>query len=230
MGANEALRKTALALQLRAEAYAYGYQQEWCGIPIIRLPDDIVIFQEIVWRVKPRFVIETGVARAGSLVLAASLMAMTQLKPRVLGLDIKIFPHAREALLLSPFASGIQLWEGDSASERARLAVSDFVRSTPDQGPGILVLDSDHSHSHVLQELQLHAPLMPRGSLILVADTLIEEFPAGHYPDRPWDRGNSPLTAVRTFLRENPGFRLADEWARRGLVTEFRDGIIERTG
>jgi cephalosporin hydroxylase len=228
MGQDEALRSAALELQLRAESYSFGYQQEWCGVPVIRLPDDIVTLQEIVWQLRPRFVVETGVARGGSLVLSASLMAIAQLEPRVLGLDIRIMDHARTAIMQSPFASSIDLWEGDSAGVAAQAAVESFVTDTPGAGPGLLVLDSDHSHDHVLQELRTHAILLPVGSLVLVADTLIEEFPAGHYPDRPWDKGNNPFTAVHAFLAERGEFRLSESWVRRGLLTEFRDGIIER--
>lgn len=91
-----------------------------------------------------------------------------------------------------------------------------------------LSLDSDHSHTHVLAELRRHTPSLPIGSLVLVADTLNEEFPPGHYPDRPWDRGNNPLTAVKEFLSGNPNYQLSEKWSRRGLITEFRDGVLER--
>ena len=199
MGDDAGLRLAALELQSRAEVYSYGYQQEWCGVPVIRLPDDIVIFQEIVWHSRPRFIVETGVARGGSLVLSASLMAMAQIQPRVLGLDIQILEHSRKALSESPFARSIDIWEGDSAGDAAKARVESYIRETEGTGPGLLVLDSDHSHEHVLKELRQHAPLLPIGSLVLVADTLIEEFPPGHYPDRPWDQGNNPMTAVRAF-------------------------------
>ena len=92
----------------------------------------------------------------------------------------------------------------------------------------LLVLDSNHTHDHVLAELDLLAPLLPVGSYVLVADTLIEEFPEGHYQNRPWDRGNNPMTAVRAFLAGNEGFELDLGWSRRALMSEFRDGIIRR--
>ena len=228
MGQDEALRSASLEIQSRAESYSYGYQQEWCGVPVIRLPDDILTLQEIVWHLRPRFVVETGVARGGSLVLSASLMANAQVQPRVLGLDIQILDHARAAISDSPFAAFISIWEGDSAGEEAKVVVESFIGETAGAGPGLLVLDSDHTHAHVLAELRTHAALLPVGSLVLVADTLIEEFGPGHYPDRPWDKGNNPMTAVRAFLAERVDYRLSEKWCRRGLLTEFRDGIIER--
>lgn len=222
------LRKQALALQEKAEAHKYGYQQLFCGVPIIRLPDDIHAFQEAVWSERPNFIVETGIARGGSLVMSAALMAMCGMSGRVLGLDILILSHARQAVENSPFHTSIQLWEGDSASEAAAAVVGDFVGDLRTAEPGFLVLDSDHTHSHVLAELELLSPLLPKGSLIFVADTLIEELPLNHYPDRNWGPGNNPMTAVTQFIQENKDFEAAPEWGRRALVTEFRDGVLRR--
>jgi cephalosporin hydroxylase len=229
MGRDEGLRKSALKLQARAEAYNYGYQQQWCGVPIIRLPDDIATLQEMVWSLRPGFIIETGIARGGSLLLSASLMHMANLQALVLGIDIQILKHASDSILESRFAEEITLWEGDSASPSAGLVASTFIKSAPTGSPGLLVLDSDHSHSHVLGELNMLADLMPVDSLVLVADTLIEEFGEDHYPDRPWGRGNSPMTAVREFVASHESYAVSERWARRGLLTEFRDGILYRT-
>lgn len=152
---------------------------------------------------------------------------MAGIEPRVLGIDIQILPHAQTAVVSSPFAGGISLWEGDSASVEARHIVQEFLALAPD-APGLLILDSNHTHAHVLAELVSLSSLLPVGSFILVADTLIAEFPDDHYPDRPWGEGNNPLTAVRAFLEQNSNFQLSPEWARRALVTEFRDGILEK--
>lgn len=228
MASDLELRRVAMELQVLAEKYRYGYQQEWCGIPVIRLPDDILVLQEIIWYLRPDFVVETGIARGGGLVLSASLMEAAQCTPRVLGLDIEIHNHASEAIRSSPFSSAIKLWEGDSASEAAVSAVTDFIRAGSSDRPGILILDSDHSHQHVLSELRQLALTLPVGSLILVADTLIADRPHGYYPNRPWNKNSNPLTAVDAFLREQPDFRRADRWCRRGLLTEFRDGVLER--
>ena len=228
MGDDQALRDEAIELQMRAEKYGFGYQQEWCGVPVIRMPDDILVLQEIIWQTRPPFVVETGIARGGSLILSASLQSMAQLDCRVLGLDIQILEHARRAIRNSPFSEGIKTWQGDSASQEAAQVVADFITKTSTDDPGLLILDSDHSHKHVFNELCNLAPLLPKGSLVLVADTLIEEMPEGHYLDRPWGRGDNPLTAVRAFLGEDPRFALAERWCRRGLLTEFRNGILQR--
>jgi cephalosporin hydroxylase len=229
LAADDELRKAAVDLQVRAERHNYTYQFEWCGVPVIRLPDDIVLLQEIVWSLRPEFIVETGVARGGGVLLDASLMVIAGLAPKVLGIDIQILPHARTAIESSRFASGIQLLEADSAGrsagEEARLMIGP-VESSP---PGILILDSNHTHDHVLAELRSLAPLLPRGSVILVADTLVEEMPEGLYENRPWGRGNNPMTAVCAFLLENNDFEIAVEWNRRGLMSEIRDGVLVRT-
>jgi cephalosporin hydroxylase len=225
LGADGALRQRAIDLQEAADAHHYTYTWEWLGVPIIRLPDDVMVLQELFWSYRPQRVVETGVARGGSMLLDAGLMRLTGEAPAVLGIDLKIFPHTHEALAAHPIAEGVELLESDStidvAGDRTRAFLEGAERA-------VLILDSNHTHDHVLAELRLLAPLLPVGGLVLVADTLVEEFPAGFYPDRPWDKGNNPLTAVRAFLAENDAFAEATEWSRRALVTEFRDGIIRR--
>lgn len=221
------LRASAIGFQVECAAYNYTYQFEWMGVPIIRLPDDIVVLQEIIWELKPSKIIETGIARGGSLILSASLMKMTSGYADVLGLDLQIFPHTKDAVESSQFADSIQMWEGDSASISAVNVVKEFLKS--DNKPCLLILDSDHTHSHVLNELNALAPLLPAQSIIMVADTLIEELPVDFYSDREWAPGNNPLTALNQFLAENDdGFMRELQWGRRAIQSEFRDGIISK--
>ena len=223
---DEALRADAVALQVSAERHNFTYQWEWGGVPIIRLPDDIVVLQEIFWSYRPERVVETGVARGGSMLLDASLMRMCGQDAAVLGIDHKIYPHTTRNLAQHPLAEGVELLEADSTSDAAVDAVKRFL------GPAeraVLILDSNHTHDHVLAELRRLASLLPEGALVLVADTLVEEFPENHFQGRPWGRGDNPLTALRAFLRERSDFMPAEEWGRRALVSEFRDGVIRRT-
>jgi cephalosporin hydroxylase len=194
-------------------------------VPIIRLPDDIVVLQEIFWSYRPERVVETGVARGGSMLLDASLMRLCGQEAAVLGIDHKIYPHTTETLRDHPLADGVELLEADSTSPEAIATATRFLGSAD---RAVLILDSNHTHDHVLAELRCLAPLLPEGGLILVADTLVEEFPEDHFEGRPWGRGDNPLTAVRAFLAESPAFTPAEEWHRRALVSEFRDGIIRR--
>lgn len=226
IGVDEALRSQAIELVIASNRYNYGYQWEWCGVPIIRHPDDIVLQQEIMWKMRPTRVVESGVARGGSLALSASLMLIIGLTPRVLGIDIQILPHTLESLRNWINQGSIELFENDSISHSAASKVSEFL--TDSTGPALLVLDSNHSHDHVLSELNSLAPLLPVDSVIIVADTIIEEMPLDHYPNRPWGRGNNPYTAVQTFLNLNSDFELDKSWARRSLTGEFRDGVLRR--
>lgn len=225
MGSDQALRTQAVRLQADADRHHYTYQWEWGGVPVIRLPDDIVVLQELIWAYRPTAIVETGIARGGSMILNASLQLMAGLEPHVLGIDISIFPHTRRALSEHPLAAGVELLETGSTTDTAVARAAAFLRG---HERCLLILDSDHTHAHVLSELRLLSPLLPPGSFVLVADTLIEEFPEGFYTNRSWDRGNNPATAVREFLAENDHFAPATPWTRRALLTEFRDGILQR--
>jgi len=224
MGNSDSLRQQAVELSIAGNKFGYGYQWEWCGVPIIRHPDDIVLQQEIMWDLKPSRVIETGVARGGSLVLSSSLMKILGLESKVLGIDIEIFPHAFDSLAAWTASGNISLLEADSISEYAKEEVESFLSGTT--SPVLLILDSNHTHSHVLNELNTYSELLPVNSIIIVADTIVEEMPHDFYSDRPWGRGNNPMTAVREFLAENRDYSLDTRWSRRSLLGECRDGIL----
>lgn len=224
MGEDQALRKQAIELTIAADKYKYGYQWEWCGVPIIRHPDDIVLQQEIIWKLRPQKIIETGVARGGSLVLSSSLMSFYSDSSKVLGIDLKIFDHARSSLLEWLDGGKIEIFESNSTSSESIERVTRFLDGNI--RPILLVLDSNHSEEHVLKELRAFGPLIPSGSVIIVADTIVEEMPDGYYQDRPWGRDDNPLTALNRFLYENPSFALHKEWCRRSLMGECRDGIL----
>jgi len=218
------LRKQAIELAISADKHKYGYQWEWCGVPIIRHPDDIVLQQEIVWNLKPIRIIESGIARGGSLMLSSSLMEMYSNESKVLGLDIRIFSHALDALSDKIHQGKIEVFEGDSASKEAREKVESFISTS--SKPLLLVLDSNHSHKHVLRELECFGPLIPSGSIVIVADTIISEMPENYYENRPWGKLQNPLTAVEEFLSRNKDFQKSTKWGRRSLMGECRDGIL----
>lgn len=226
MANSQSLRKQAIELIVSSEKFKYGYQWEWCGVPIIRHPDDIVLQQEIMWDLKPNAVVETGIARGGSLVLSSSLMELTGRESRVLGLDKQILDHAKNALRPWTNDGRVKIFECDSTSQSAFEVVRDFL--SRESGPTLLVLDSNHSHNHVFNELLLFGPLLSLGSIIMVADTIISEMPDQHYKNRPWSKQENPLTAVNAFLQQNEHFVIDDRWSRRSLMGECRDGILLR--
>lgn len=228
MSKDTELQEKALQLQVAANGHRYGYQQLWCGVPVIRLPDDIVLLQEIVHAIQPECIVETGIARGGSLLLNASLMEICGLVPKVLGIDIMIYPHAKTALGDSKYSEAIELVEADSTSASAQLAFQRFTQQANSKNPVLLVLDSNHTHAHVLSELKMFTPALPIGSVVVVADTIIAEMPETLYSDRPWGIGNNPLTAVTEFLSGNTSYVLHNRWAKRGLLSELHDGILVR--
>jgi cephalosporin hydroxylase len=182
----------------------YVYNFTWLGVPIIQIPQDLQALQEIIWQVKPDLIIETGIAWGGTLVFSASMLAILEAcgeieNGRVLGIDIDIRPHNKKLLAEHPLARKITTIEGSSIAENIINQVREFARGYK----RIMVcLDSNHTHDHVLAELEAYAPLVSPGSYCMVGDTIIEDAPEGMVSHRPWGKGNSPKSAVWEYLRQ----------------------------
>jgi cephalosporin hydroxylase len=226
LGNDSSLRSQAISLFIEADKYKFGYQWEWLVLPIILHPDDILLHKEIMFKVRPSSIIETGVARGGSLALSVSLMKILELEPRVLGIDLKILDHARNSLEQYTSKGEILLIESDSADPNLNQEIDSFL--SKESGPCLAILDSNHTHQHVLAELELISHHLPVGSIVMVADTIVEEMPQDYYSNRPWNVGNNPKTAVDAFLEINPNWQLDTIWSRRSLLGECRDGIIRK--
>jgi cephalosporin hydroxylase len=193
--------------------HRYSYNFGWLGRPIIQYPQDMVALQELIWRIKPDLIVETGIAHGGSLILSASMLALldycdavqsgTTLDPksvhrRVLGIDIDIRPHNRAAIEAHPLAHRIDMIQGSSIDPAIVAQV--HAAATPHKRI-LIILDSNHTHEHVLAELEAYAPLTSPGSYCIVFDTVVEDIPEGMFPDRPWGKGDNPKTAVWEYLR-----------------------------
>lgn len=185
--------------------HEYSYHFRWLGLPILQFPQDIVALQEIVWAVKPRLVVETGVARGGSLVFYASLLEMIGGEGTVVGVDVEIRPHNRTAIEEHPLSKRIVLVSGSSTDGKV---VSRVAAMAEESGPVLVVLDSNHTHEHVLEELNCYAPLVSEGSYLVVLDTVIDDMPAAFSADRPWSPDRNPKTAVREFLAGTDRFEV----------------------
>jgi cephalosporin hydroxylase len=177
----------------------YSYNFSWLGRPIIQYPQDIIAMQEIIWGVKPDLIIETGVAHGGSLIFYASMLELLGGVGRVIGVDIDIRKNNRKEIESHPMFRRISLIEGSSVDPAT---VQQVRRCCLDRRNVLVVLDSNHTHEHVLKELYLYALLVTRDSYCVVFDTVIEDVAAGTYSDRPWGKGNNPKTAVRQFLTD----------------------------
>jgi cephalosporin hydroxylase len=223
MAADAALQKAANELFVRSCEYRYSYNFSWMGRPIIQYPQDMVAMQEIIWSVRPDLVIETGIAHGGSLVYYASLLELLGNDGIVVGIDIDIRPHNREAIEAHPMARRIRMIEGSSIDPGTVAQVAELVRH---RTRVLVTLDSNHTHDHVLQELLLYSPFVSVGSYLTVFDTVVEDMPKALFPDRPWGPGNNPKTAVREFLGQTDRFVVDKEVENKLLLTVAPDGYL----
>lgn len=206
-----------------ASQHEYSYHFSWMGRPIIQFPQDIVAMQEIIWRVQPELIIETGIARGGSLIFYASMLELLGGERHVLGIDVDIRAHNREAIEAHPMYRRIVMLEGSSTDEAIVARVHELAR---DRRPILVVLDSNHTHEHVLQELRAYAGLVTAGSYLVVFDTVIEQMPDDFYPDRPWRRGDNAATALREFLRKTDRFAVDEEIEAKLQITVAPGGYL----
>lgn len=218
----------------------YSYNFHWMGRPIIQYPQDIVAMQEIIWQVRPDLIIETGIAHGGSLIFSASMLALLDLtdaidskasfnpgesQRKVLGIDIDIRQHNREAIDAHPMSRFIQTIQGSSIDgdtiQQVQAIAGSYQRI-------LVCLDSNHTHEHVLAELEAYAPLTSKGSYCVVFDTIIEDLPAHMYPDRPWGLGDNPKTAVWEYLKTHPEFAIDHSIDKKLQITVAPDGYLKR--
>lgn len=204
--------------------HKYAYNFTWLGRPLIQLPQDMVAVQELVWRVKPDLIVETGVAHGGSLIYSASLLELIGGAGRVVGVDIDIRAHNRAEIEKHPLAHRIQLIQGSSVDRSVIRQVREAARGCERV---MVLLDSNHTHKHVLQELRGYSPLVTKGSYLVVFDTLIEDMPGDLIKDRPWGKGNNPKTAVWEFLKKNRRFVVDKDVEAKLLLTVAPDGYLK---
>lgn len=233
-------------------AHHYSYHFTIFGRPIIQFPQDMVVIQELIWKIRPTVIVETGIAHGGSLLLSAGMLALLDYtdaveaggvldvrasRRRVIGVDIEVRPHNRKAIEAHPLSHKIRIIEGSSVASD----VVDAVRADITPEDTVLVfLDSNHTHAHVLAELEAYAPLTSKGSYCVVFDTIIEDLPAGLYPERDWDVGSNPKTAVHEYLQkledvasfdargERVAFEIDKTIENKLLITVAPDGYLLR--
>lgn len=224
MAGDQELAKAALEVNFAADEHDWSYQWSWLGLPVIQMPTDIVALQEVIWETRPQLVIETGVARGGSLVLYASILELLG-EGEVLGIDIDIRAHNREAIEAHPLAHRIRMVEGSSLDK----AVLGEVRRTAEAVERVMVvLDSDHTHDHVLAELRAYGPLVTVGQFLVVADTFVEHIPLQEHRRRAWGPGDNPGTALRAWLDEVEGFQPDPFVNAKLLLTASPGGYLRR--
>lgn len=208
----------------------YSYNFKWMGRPIIQYPQDIIAVQELVWEIKPDLIIETGVAHGGSAVFFASLLELNALSggpkdAEVWCVEIDLRSHNREALVAHPMYPRLKIFDGSSVDEKIASVIAE--KATKCQRV-MVVLDSNHTHEHVLGELNLYAPLVSVGSYCVVFDTVIEDLEGVEFVDRPWGKGDNPKTAVAEFLKTNSDFEVDRAIDEKLLISAAPGGYLKR--
>lgn len=227
---NSAMQEAANRFMLESTVPKYSYNFTWMGRPIIQFPQDIVAMQELIWRIQPDLIVETGIAHGGSLIFSASMLELNAAcggptDAEVLGIDIDIRQHNREAIEAHPMSRRIRMIQGSSiAPEIIELA----YQIAAGKKRVLVCLDSNHTHDHVLAELEAYADLTTVGSYCVVFDTIVEDLPADMYPDRPWGPGNSPKSAVQAFLSDRDDFDIDHAMDLKLLISVAPGGYLKR--
>jgi cephalosporin hydroxylase len=222
----------------------YPMNFSWLGRPIIQCPPDIYAIQELIYKCRPDLIIETGVAHGGSLILSASMLLMLEIEDhvlakksvfdlkkisrRVIGIDIDIRKHNKDAIDLHYLREMIELVEGSSVSPKVTERVLEIAKSYKRV---MVMLDSNHTHDHVLRELQVYAPLVTAGQYCIVWDTGIEDLPSGFVENRPWGPGDNPMTAVFEYLKSSDNsskFEIDKKIESKIGITASPNGFLRR--
>lgn len=229
-GENTELVDAGLAFTRLSTEPKYSYNFSWLGRPIIQYPQDIVAMQELIFRIQPTLIIETGIAHGGSLIFSASMLELNAAcggpaDAKVVGIDIDIRKHNRDAIEAHPMAKRIEMLEGSSLDEQMIAKVAE--RASGEQRV-LVCLDSNHTHAHALAELEAYAPLVTPGSYCVVFDTVIEDLPAEMFPDRPWGPGDNPKTSVYEYLKSHPEFEIDESIDNKLLISVAPKGYLKR--
>jgi cephalosporin hydroxylase len=223
-GNNEPLKKTAAAFMDASIRSRYSYNFTWLGRPIIQYPQDIIAIQEIIYQVQPDLIIETGIAHGGSLILHASICELIG-KGEVLGVDIDIREHNKSEILNHRMSKRISMIQGSSIDETIVKQVAEIAAG---KEKVLVILDSNHTHDHVLNEMKWYAPFVTKGSYMLVFDTVVEDLANDIYDNRPWGVGDNPKTAVWEFLKTNDDFVIDTAMDDKLLISVAPSGFLKK--
>ncbi|MEQ8742968.1 CmcI family methyltransferase [Parasphingorhabdus sp.] len=230
LGRDKAVFKASTELVTQLDTYDYSYLWSWMGVPIIQMPADVMATQEVIWETKPDIIIETGVARGGSVLFMAGMLRLLGIGGKVIGVDIDIRAHNRDAIEAHPMSSDVILIEGGSVDQETLAE----VRSHIPQGARVMViLDSDHSYDHVLAECRAYGPMVTPGCFMVVADTLVGLLEPDQVPQKRskiWEKGNEPLAAMQAYLDETDLFEPDEALNGKLVLSSSPGGYLRRKG
>lgn len=222
---NDELKIAAEKFNTASNKVQYSYNFSWMGRPIIQYPQDMIAMQELIWEIKPDLIIETGIAHGGSLIFYASIFELLG-NGEVLGIDIDIRAHNKAAIEQHPMYKRISMIEGSAIDEKIVAKVKEFAQG---KNKILVCLDSNHTHEHVLAELEMYAPFVTLNSYIVVFDTIVENLPEGYFSQhRPWGIGNNPKTAVDSFLSNNDQFVIDTQIDNKLLISVAPGGYLKK--
>jgi len=224
MTGDKLLRKLSQKWFDRAFNYEYSFHFKWLGRPIIQFPQDMVAVQEIIWKTKPDFIIETGIAHGGSIIFSASMLELLG-KGKVIGIDIDIRKHNKMEIEKHSMYKRIIMIEGSSTENQVIDKVKKLVKG---KKKVLVFLDSFHTQEHVLKELDAYSKFVSKGGYLVVFDTMIEDMPKNSFSKRPWNKNNNPKTAVKKFLNKNKCFKIDKDIERKLLITSCPSGYLKR--
>jgi cephalosporin hydroxylase len=224
MSQDKQLQSKALEVLVEADHHRWIHQSSWMGEPLLNLPQDMFAIQDIIWRTRPEFIIEVGVAWGGGMLFEATLLEMLGGK-KVIGIDIFIPDDLRQRLAShGKLSERIELIEGSSTSSDTLSKVTDLLNGSRKV---LVILDSYHTHEHVLNELRAYAPLIEKGQYLICGDTIVERIPEQVHRNRPWGPGNNPATAVVEFLSETKRFVVDEKIDQRLLMSCHPGGYLQ---
>ncbi len=223
-GDNKNLRRSGQEFLVETIKADYSYNFSWMGRPIIQYPQDMVAMQEIIWQVRPDLIVETGIAHGGSIIFYASMLALLGGDGQVIGIDVDIRAHNRLEIEKHPMFERITMIEGSSIDAHV---VGTVYAHAKGKKRILVCLDALHTHDHVLAELKQYAPLVTKGSYLIVFDTIVEDLPADCIHNRPWSRQDNPKTAVRQFLDGNDRFAIDSDITDKLIISVAPNGYLK---
>ena len=218
----EELQKVGLQWVKVAVENRLSYEIDWLGVPVIQTPEDLILMQELIFKVQPDVIIETGIAHGGSLIYYASLMELLD-KGKVVGVDIEIREHNRRVIEAHPLFKRIEMIEGDSVSDEI---IQEVRKRVPKNSKVIVCLDSNHTKQHVLKELQLYQQFVRPGGYIVVFDAITSKMAELGASDKSYIN-NSPKEAVDEFLKTNGDFEI-DKYYNKLYISYSPNGYLRR--
>jgi hypothetical protein len=221
----ERLRKLAVNFNILSEKYKYSSKFKWLGHTIVKIPNDLVIFQEIIFKIKPRFIIETGIAHGGSLIFFASMLKIMNIKNfKIIGIDINLRKKNEKKIKSDSLSSKIKIFKGSSTNHK----ILDQIKRITNNSKTLVILDSNHTEDHVLEELKLYSNIVSKNSYMIVQDTGIIYMPEKFNINRLWSKKKNPHTAVKKFLKLNKNFKIDQYWYKKIIFSASPDGFLKR--